>query len=180
MYHRTKLPYAKGRTPYAQGRIPYASSKLARGFSDWSDGTPFLRVNEPSVESRMFALTGSNSGPPPDTIRANQVKLYNTYLAQSAPQIEVAKINAAARVSVASIGAGASRAETQSLTPLRMAQAGSTTLRARTQNLKTEADVSERLQEPVKAEAIRALPWVIGGSAALLLVIFVLYKTRKL
>jgi len=157
----------------------YHRNQKPNTFSDWSDGTPFLRVQEPSVESRMFALTGSNSGPPADTIRANQVQLYNTYLAQSAPQIEIAKINAASRASVASIAAGSAIAETQSLTPLRMAQAGSTTLRARTQNLKTEADVSERLQEPVKAEAIRALPWVIGGSVALGLVIFVLYRTGK-
>jgi len=157
----------------------YHRNRKPNTFSDWVDGTPFLRVKEPSVESRMFALTGSNLGPPADTIRANQVALYNSQLAMAAPQIEVAKINANAATRIAQINTTPLIAETQSLSPLRMAQASSTVLRARTENLKTEADVSEKLQEPVKAEAIRALPWVIGGSVALGLVIFVLYRTKK-
>jgi hypothetical protein len=158
----------------------YHSINRTRGFSDWSDGTPFVRIQEPSAEQRLFALTGSSSGiVPTDVQRANQVSLYNTYLAQNAPAIEVAKINAASNQRVAEIRNMPSIAETQSMTPLRLAQASSTVLKARTQNLKATADVSEKMQEPVKAEAIRALPWIIGGSVALGLVIFVLYKTKK-
>lgn len=100
-------------------------------------------------------------------------------LAMAAPQIEIARIQSAPAYLQSQTNAQTQPIDASSLSRLRAAQGDSTFLRARTQNLKTTADVSQQVQKPVQAEAIRALPYLIGGTVALGLLILILNRTRK-
>lgn len=145
-------------------------------FSDWSDGTPLVRVPEYNMTMAPNIFTGQKSSA---AQYRDNVIAYNQGITSGSGQIENTRAASEGAARVATISIKPAIAETQSLTPLRMAQAQSTVLRARTQNLKATADVSQQVQEPVKAEAIRALPWVIGGTVALGLVLLIMYRTGK-
>lgn len=149
------------------------------GFSDWADGTPLVKL-PPKPTGPYTDLSGNVR---PEWQRYETLKNYNFQLATAAPAIEVARLQTeAARVTAKELApaqAAALRMDSASLSNLRAAEGFSNVLRARTKNLKTTAEVSQQVQQPVKAEAIKALPWVIGGAVALGLLGVILYRTKK-
>jgi hypothetical protein len=121
----------------------------------------------------------------PNMGNLSQWQAYNNYQSalrnwnQAAPQMQIAKIMTAPAMAMVPAQSKAIVGDSISLAGLRSAKGQSTVLRARTENLKTTADVSQQVQQPVKAEAIKALPWVAGGAVSLILLGVILYRTKK-
>lgn len=154
--------------------------EIVQGFSDWADpyslpGAPRAAERPSTASLGMLPTIASEQA----WDKYNRSQAAQKAWAKNIGQIESARLTAAPALIKAPAEAEAIRRDAVSLGGLRLAQGQSQVLRARTKNLETTAAVSQQVQEPVKAEVTRALPWVIGGAVVLGLVGIILYRTKK-
>lgn len=139
-----------------------------------------LNIDETDPSLGFFAIDDAqlrdNNAKSAQDFAANQRAIN---LGMNAAAIEIAKIQAQPALVQSQTNRLTQPVDAGSLAALRAAESTSTVLRARTQNLKTTADVSQEVQKPIQSEFVRALPWLVGGGVALSLITLILARSRR-